>query len=74
VVDPGLGARRRELAVSAGRVEKKADGADWRELGDIMFRNVWGKQQLRLRACVIDSRYRRDEVLDFVRRISPSHA
>lgn len=41
---------------------------DWEELADILFRNTWGEKKLPMRGCLIDSRYRRPEVFDFVRR------
>lgn len=40
---------------------------DWNELGTILFRNEWGTKRLPIRLCCVDSRYRRDEVLDFCR-------
>lgn len=40
---------------------------DWEELGAILFRNEWGSRGLSIRLCCVDSRYRRDEVLDFCR-------
>lgn len=43
----------------------------WDDLGNSLFRSAFGKQKLRVRICVVDSRYRRDEVLDFVRRFDP---
>jgi phage terminase large subunit GpA-like protein len=42
------------------------------ELEDVLFRNVWGPRQLALRCVLIDSRARRDEVLDFCRRHRPA--
>jgi phage terminase large subunit GpA-like protein len=44
---------------------------DWNELGDILFRNLYGPQQLRVHCCLVDSRYRRPEVLDFCRDWQP---
>jgi phage terminase large subunit GpA-like protein len=41
------------------------------ELTDVLIRTRWGKGQLAPRAIVIDSRYRRDEVLDWSRRHQP---
>lgn len=41
------------------------------ETGDILFRNVWGKRQMPVRLAVIDSRHRRSEVIDWVRRWQP---
>jgi len=67
----GWGLDEESWLIAAGRVQKAKDAGDWRELGDILFRNTWGKEQLQLRCCVVDSRYRRDEVLDFVRRHQP---
>lgn len=67
----GWGVDEESWLISAGKVQKQADGGDWRELGDILFRNTFGKQQLRVRCCVVDSRYRRDEVIDFVRKWQP---
>jgi phage terminase large subunit GpA-like protein len=43
--------------------------ATFEELEDILFRNVWTRHgSVGVRCAVIDSRYRRDEVLDLVRR------
>jgi phage terminase large subunit GpA-like protein len=43
----------------------------WEELDDVFFRNAYGPRQLTTRCVVIDSRYRRDEVLDWVRKNQP---
>lgn len=65
---------RLEYHVNAwGRDEESwivAAGAtnEWEELADILFRNTWGEQKLAMRGCLVDSRYRRSEVLDFARR------
>jgi len=67
----GWGMDEESWLVAAGKVMRARDGDDWRELSDILFNGVWGKQQLRLRCCVVDSRYRPDEALDFVRRHQP---
>lgn len=45
--------------------------ATWEELGRALFLRAFGERHLRVRACVIDSRYRRDEVVGFVRRFHP---
>lgn len=41
---------------------------DWEELGDVLFRNTFGEQKLPMRVCLVDSRYRRPEVFEFVRK------
>lgn len=64
----GWGLDEESWLIAAGKIDKMADGADWEQLADVMFRNTYGEQALRMRLVVIDSRYRRDEVLDFVRR------
>lgn len=64
----GWGLDEENWLLLAGRIPKMAESADWSELADVMFRNTYGKQNLRVRCVVIDSRYRRDEVLDFTRR------
>jgi len=42
--------------------------ATFAELDDVLFRHVWCAKGVGVRAGVIDSRHRRGEVLDFVRR------
>lgn len=41
---------------------------DWDALADVLFRNAFGTKQLGVRICLIDSRYRREEVMEFCRR------
>lgn len=67
----GWGRDEESWVIAAGRIQKASNAGDWRELGDTLFRSTWGKDQLRVRCCVVDSRYRRDEVLDFVRTWHP---
>jgi len=50
-----------------------ADRANtWDEVGDVLFRNTYGENNLRVQCCLVDSRYRRDEVMDFCRKWHPS--
>lgn len=68
----GWGLDEESWLLAAGRVMQQSGGRDWKELGDALFGKTWGKQQLRIRCCVVDSRYRRDEVLEFVRKWQPA--
>lgn len=42
------------------------------EAGELVFGSPWGEQQLHVRACLVDSRHRRDEVMEFCRLHAPS--
>lgn len=68
----GWGLDEESWLISAGKVPFATDGGDWARLGDILFRNTWGEKQLRIRCCVVDARYRHNEVVDFVRRWQPT--
>jgi phage terminase large subunit GpA-like protein len=61
----GWGLDEESWLVAAGRA------ATWEDLADVLFRNRWGDAQAQLRCVLIDSRHRRDEVMDFCRRWSP---
>jgi phage terminase large subunit GpA-like protein len=61
----GWGDDEESWIIAAGKT------SSWKELGEILFLSTWGEQQLRLRVCLIDSRFRRDEVLDFARSWNP---
>lgn len=51
-----------------------AEGAvsTWDELADVLFRNLYGEGELPVRCCLVDSRYRREEVMEFCRRWQPA--
>jgi phage terminase large subunit GpA-like protein len=42
--------------------------ATWEQLDDVFFANLWGAKQLQMRCVLIDSRYRRGEVIDWARK------
>lgn len=72
----GWGLDEESWVLDAGRIPLMANGGDWEQLGNVLFRSTWGKHMLR--SCFIDSRgggkhgaARGDEVLDFVRRWHP---
>lgn len=70
----GWGSGERCALIQAGVIKKtKKKGKDFEELGDVMFRNVWGhgEKAHRVRCFVIDSRFRRDEVMSFAARHRP---
>lgn len=66
----GWGDDEESWVLNAGRIPLMADRADWRALGDVLFRTAWGK--LPLARVVLDSRGGRgDEVVDFCRLWQP---
>lgn len=62
----GWGLDEESWVIAAGSV------TTWDDLADVLFRNQWGEgRKLAIRCAMIDSRHRRDEVIDFVRRWRP---
>lgn len=61
----GWGLDEESWLIAAGRTPS------WDELADVLFRNRWGSTLQQLRCVLIDSRHRRDEVMDFCRRWQP---
>lgn len=56
--------------VGVGKI--KGTGPEtWEELATVMIRNQWGPKKLRIRTCLIDSRHRRPEVFDWMRKWQP---
>lgn len=66
----GWGLDEESWVIEAGRVPLMADREDWKTLGRILFQRLWGK--LPVRCCFVDSRYRREEVMDFCRLWQPT--
>ncbi len=58
----GWGADEETWLIECGRTQ------DWDELRSTLFDRLWGEKQLRIRACLVDSRHRRDEALLFARK------
>lgn len=45
--------------------------ATFEEVGEILFGQTWGPQQLPMRCVLVDSRHRREEVMEFCRSYAP---
>jgi phage terminase large subunit GpA-like protein len=58
----GWGYDEETWLLECGRVES------WQDLRSLLFDRLWGPKQLRIRVALIDSRHRRDEVLQFARQ------
>lgn len=56
--------------IDAGKIPLMSNGQDWMQLHEKVLRRRFGKHQVRL--CLIDSRWRSDEVLDFCRLHQPT--
>ena len=61
----GWGMNEETWLLAAGKATR------WEELAESVVLSTWGEQQLRPRAVLIDSRFRRDEVIDFARQFAP---
>lgn len=67
----GWGYDEESWVLGVGVVPKMAGAEDWRQLGDVLFRQTWGRHRVRL--AVIDVRGGRgDEVLDWVTHWTPN--
>lgn len=61
----GWGLNEETWLLAAGKV------TTWEELAEAVVLSTWGDRKLRPRAVLIDSRYRRDEVIHFARQFAP---